>query len=469
MQKILRFAVHAFVFLVVVCSNQIVAQSVKKKPNIIFILADDLGYTDLSCYGNPFNKTPHLDALAKRGTRFTQAYAASPICSASRAALMTGKHPARLHLTNYLVGLRTDSLSPVLPAVYNHYLPLKEVTLAQMITRQGYNSGIVGKWHLGSGDSLSPVKRGFSYERLIGKNGLDYYNYSITSEGKTVFEDDGKNYLTDKLTDYGLEFIEENKSKPFFLYLAYSAPHVLIVPKGEKLRKYFMEYNKLDGKYNPYYAAMLESLDEGVGRIVDKVKALGLDDNTIIVFTSDNGGVGLNELGPIPTNLDPLRAWKGHVYEGGVKIPAIVSWPDKVPAGTVNNNYFTNLDYMPTLLEAIGADKIPTNIDGKSILSTFLRPEEKLQHSPLFFHYPHFSNQMGRPSGAVRVGDYKLVESYETGKTELFNLSEDIAESKDLSKKLPAKTKELHALLVKWREEVNANMPERNPGYRGKR
>lgn len=441
------------------------SQPAKKKPNIIFIMADDLGYKDLGCYGNPFNKTPNLDALAGQGMKFSQAYAASPICSASRAALLTGKHPARLHLTNYLIGLRTDSLSPVLPAVFKHYLPSKELTLAQMITQQGYSSGIVGKWHLGTGDSISPVKRGFGYERLIAKSGLDYYNYSITSKGKTVFADDGKNYLTDKLTDYGLEFIEENKSRPFFLYLAYSAPHILIVPKGEKLRKYFMEYNKFDGKYNPYYAAMLESLDEGVGRIIDRIKALGLDENTIIVFTSDNGGVGLNELGPIPTTMDPLRAWKGFVYEGGIRVPTIVRWPGRVPAGTVNDNYFTNLDYMPTLLEAIGSDKAPTGIDGVSVLSTFLKPEEHLQHSPLFFHYPHFSNQMGRPSGAVRLGDYKLVESYETGKTELFNLREDISESKDISEQFPGKAKDLHTLLMNWRKEVNANMPLPNPDY----
>jgi arylsulfatase A len=441
------------------------AQSAKRKPNVIFILADDLGYKDLGCYGNPFNKTPNLDALAKQGMKFSQAYVASPICSASRAALLTGKHPARLHLTNYLIGLRMDSLSPVLPAVYKHYLPSKEVTLAQMITQQGYSSGIVGKWHLGSGDSISPVSRGFSYERLIGKNALDYYNYSITSEGKTVFEDDGRKYLTDKLTDYGLEFIEGNKNKPFFLYMAYSAPHVLIVPKGEKLRKYFLEYNKFDGKYNPYYGAMLESLDEGVGRIMDRVKALGLEENTIVIFTSDNGGVGLNELGPTPTNMDPLRAWKGFVYEGGVRVPSIVRWPEHVPAGTTNDNYFTNLDYMPTILEAIGSTKLPTDIDGVSVLSTFLKPEERLQHSPLFFHYPHFSNQMGRPSGAVRRGDFKLVESYETGKTELFNLKDDISESNDISNQFSDVASDMHGLFVRWRKEVNANMPLPNPKF----
>lgn len=467
MRNIIGYLILGIAFLAL-GSTKTTAQGTKKKPNIIFILTDDLGYHDLGTYGNPYNKTPHLDALAKQGMKFTQAYVASPICSASRAALLTGKHPARLHLTNYLVGLRTDSLSPVLPAPYKHHLPSKEVTLAQMITQQGYSSGIVGKWHLGSGDSISPIKRGFNYERLIGKNGLDYYNYSITSEGKTVFEDHGKDYLTDKLTDYGVEFIEENKEKPFFLYLAYSAPHVFIVPKGEKLKNYFMNYNKYDGKYNPYYGAMLESLDEGVGRIVDKVKALGLDENTIIVFTSDNGSVGLNELGPIPASSDPFRAWKGHVYEGGVRVPSIVSWTGKIPAGTVNDNYFTNLDYMPTLLEAIGADKKPTGIDGRSIFSTFLKPTERLTEIPLFFHYPHFSNQMGRPSGAVRLGDYKLVESYETGKTELYNLTQDISESKDVSKKYPAKSKQLYALLKNWQKEVNANMPIPNPNYKKK-
>lgn len=186
------------------------------RPNIVFILADDLGYNDLRCYGNPFNETPHLDSLARRGIRFTQAYSACPVCSPSRAAILTGKHPARLHLTNFLVGERTDSLSRLLPADWRRYLPASEVTLAELLKRQGYVTGMVGKWHLGSagpavGDSLTPTAQGFQYERQIGKNGLDYYNYSITSDNKTLFEDTGKHYLTDKLTDYALEFIEQNK------------------------------------------------------------------------------------------------------------------------------------------------------------------------------------------------------------------------------------------------------------------
>jgi len=435
-------------------------------PNIVFILTDDLGYTDLSCYGNPYHKTPRIDEIGRGGIRFTQAYSASPVCSPSRAAIMTGKHPARLHLTNFLVGLRKDSLSPILPAPYKHYLSPSETTLAEILSEKGYISGIVGKWHLGSGDSLSPRRQGFHYDRLIHKNGLDYYNYTITSEGKQVFEDKGSTYLTDKLTDYGLEFIEANKDKPFFLYLAYSAPHVFIVPKSEKLRPYFLTYNQHEGKFNPYYAAMLESLDEGVGRILDKLAELGLEENTLVVFTSDNGGVGLDELGPTPTYLGPLRAWKGHVYEGGIRVPTLVRWPGKIPANVVCQQYFSNTDYLPTLLNAVGVKELPHDLDGKSVWSVWMNPERPFDRGEMYFHYPHFSNQMGRPAGAIRKGDFKLVEMYESGSIELYNLVEDISEKNDLVKIYPEKAAQLHNLLKSWRSDVNANMPLPNPGYR---
>ncbi|HEX5024859.1 MAG TPA: sulfatase [Agriterribacter sp.] len=452
--------------LLVAVPSMLFAQGHKGPPNIVFIFADDLGYKDLGCYGNPYNKTPHIDSLALHGMRFTQSYAASPVCSPSRAGLLTGKYPARLQLTNFLVGLRTDSLSPVLPAVYRHFLSPEEITLPQLLKQKGYASGIVGKWHLGSGNGLEPHQRGFEYDRVIAKNGLDYYNYSISSKGKTIFEDNGQSYLTDKLTGYGLEFIEQNKNKPFFLYLAYSAPHVFIIPRGDKLKNYFLRYNQFNGKYNPYYGAMLESVDDGVGLIVDKIKSLGLDDNTIIVFTSDNGGVGLDELGPTPTHIEPLRAWKGHVYEGGIRVPAIIRWPDKIKEGVVNDNYFMNTDYLPTFLEIAGIHSLPEKVDGKSILSSLMNPTANLERGAIFWHYPHFSNQLGRPAGAVRLGDFKLVESYETGMVELYNLREDISEAHDLSEVMPQKTKELSELLKRWRKEVNANMPLPNPQYR---
>lgn len=225
----LRFA--CFVLLFTSLQQESIAQ--QQKPNVIFILTDDMGYTDLGCYGNPYNQTPYIDELASQGMRFSQAYVASPICSPSRAAIMTGKHPARLHLTNFLVGNRTDSESPLLPAERaTEGLSGSEITLAELMKKEGYTNGMVGKWHLGSGKDQIPTSQGFDYDRVIGKNGLDYYNYSITSSNQTVFEDDGTEYLTDKLTDYAVDFIDQNKDKPFFLYLAYSAPHVFIVPRG---------------------------------------------------------------------------------------------------------------------------------------------------------------------------------------------------------------------------------------------
>ncbi|WP_460953454.1 sulfatase [Spirosoma litoris] len=443
-------------------------QSVKTKPNIVFIMADDLGYTDLGCYGNPYIRTPNIDKLAKGGLRFTQAYSACPVCSPSRAAILTGKHPARLHLTNFIAGDRKDANSPILPAQWTKYLPSSETTLAEIVQRHGYQTGMIGKWHLGNGnaDSTAPAAQGFGYDRVIAKNGLDYYNYTITAKGKTVFEDNGTHYLTDKLTDYAVEFIDQNKNRPFFLYLTYSAPHVMLVPRADKLKYYYDQYAKSKGKYNPNYAAMIESMDDGVGRVVEQLAKHRLLDNTILVFTSDNGGLGLPELGPTPTNLEPLRAWKGHVYEGGIRIPLIFWWKGQILEHAETNNYITGTDFLPTFLDALNIRDQPASSDGKSFYSVLKSPEKPKDRGPIFWHYPHFSNQEGRPAGAVRWGDYKLVELYETGKHELYNLADDIAERNDLSASLPEKTKELADLLKKWRSEVKANMPEPNPDYK---
>ena len=449
-------------------TNKPVASGRNVKPNIVFIMADDLGYMDLSFYGNPYHKTPNIDSLAGKGLKFTQAYSACPVCSPSRAAIMTGKYPARLHLTNFIAGDRKDPASPVLPAQWTKYLPPSETTLAEVLQKQGYSTGIVGKWHLGTADSTSPSSQGFDYDRVIAKNGLDYYNYTITSKGKTVFEDKGEHYLTDKLTDYAVGYIQENKSKPFFLYLTYSAPHVMLVPRADKLRNYFANYTKHQGKFNPNYAAMLESLDEGVGRVVKQLAESNLLENTIIIFTSDNGGVGLAELGPVPTNLEPLRKWKGHVYEGGIRVPLIFSWKGKIPANTVTGNYVIGTDYLPTFAEILKIRSFKAEPDGKSFYGLLLEPGKASDRGPVFWHYPHFSNQEGRPAGAIRNGDFKLVESYETGKTELFNLKEDIGETKDLSASDPVKTRQLLETLQAWRRDVNANMPEVNPAYQKK-
>jgi arylsulfatase A-like enzyme len=432
-----------------------------EKPNIVFILADDLGWKDLVCYGNKHYETPNLDALAQRGIRFTQAYAACPVSSPTRASIMTGKYPARLKLTNFIKGERTDPESPVLPAVWKPYLESKEVTVAELLRTRGYTTGMVGKWHLGGEDSLAPWKQGFDYSRMIGKNGLDYYNYSIFLDSySNEFIDHGTSYLTDKLTEYGVEFIEKNKKKPFFLYLAYSAPHVGIVPRSDKLMKYFFKYGQSEEKFNPNYAAVIESLDEGVGKVLDKLRREGLLENTLIIFTSDNGGLGLDELGPAPTSMLPLRKWKGHIYEGGIRIPAIISWQGKIKNGISSDLVFSTVDYLPTLCELAGTKDLPHDLDGISIYKEWLNGENAATaERPLFWHYPHFSNQLGRPAGAVRLGKYKLVELYETGKIELYDLESDLPESNDLSYSLPGKTDELYRLLKQWQKNVDANMP----------
>jgi arylsulfatase A-like enzyme len=438
------------------------------KPNIVFILTDDMGWKDLACYGNKYTETPNIDALAGSGIRFKQAYAACPVSSPTRASILTGKYPARLQLTNFIAGNRTDPGSPVLPAQWKPYLEAREVTIAELLKENGYSTGMVGKWHLGGNDSIAPWNQGFSYTRMIGKNGLDYYNYSIFSDSyNDEYVDNGTEYLTDKLTEYGVEFIEKNGNKPFFLYLAYSAPHVVIVPRPDKLMKYFRKYNESEEKFNPYYSAMVESIDDGVGKIVGILKEKGVINNTIIIFTSDNGGLGLDELGPTPTSLLPLRKWKGHVYEGGIRIPAIVTWPGFIDPGSVSEEYFSTVDYLPTISAIAGINEIPEEVDGVNIITLFLEPGKKHNSErALFWHYPHFSNQLGRPAGAVRVGDFKLVELYESGKLELYDLKNNVSESSDISKKNKSKTQELHKLLSDWLKDMNAQMPLPNPGYK---
>lgn len=432
------------------------------RPNIVFILADDLAQADLSCYGNPFNATPNIDKIARQGVRFTQAYSASPVCSPSRASILTGKSPARLKLTNYMGGERKDASSPVLPAPWQHYLARADSTLAERLQPLGYQTGFVGKWHVGEPDSVSPWNRGFAYARMIGRNSIDYYNYSIFEGSyQQQFVDHGKEYLTDKLTDYAVEFLsQQTPDKPFFLYMCYSAPHVFIVPRGDKVSKYMLKYNKFDGKYNPYYAAMLESLDDGVGRIQEQLQKMGLADNTLLVFTSDNGGLSIPELGPIPTTAGNLRKWKGFTYEGGIRVPALVQWPGHVPAGQVTAQYFINSDYTPTFLDVLGR---PHHVspDSRSIYPLLLHPQAPFDRGPIFWHYPHFSNQTSRPAGAVRDGDWKLVKSYETNQVELFNMKDDELEKQDLSQQNLQKAQALEAELTRWQTQVQANMPIR--------
>ncbi|MCC6416638.1 MAG: sulfatase [Gemmataceae bacterium] len=435
-----------------------------RRPNIVFILADDLGWADLGCYGSKFYKTPNLDRLAKQGLRLTQAYTANPVCSPTRASIMTGKNPARLRLTNFLVGNRWPENSPLQPVDWTHGLAPDEVTIARVLAAAGYVTGLVGKWHLGK---LGPERFGFADNAAVNLGGSP----------AGYFDKQGR-YLTDRQTEAAEKFIERNKDRPFFLYLAYNAVHIPLVAKKE-LAAAFEAKVKANPPAGPVfgedsgrkvrlvhshavYAAMLESLDQGVRRVLKKLADLGLDENTLVIFTSDNGGLCSSE--GWPTSNLPLRLGKGWLYEGGVRVPLLVRWPGVAKAGGVCPIPTISDDYFPTLLEAAGVAARPKQqLDGRSLVP-LLKGGDQLDRQTLYWHYPHYSNQGGRPSGAIRHGDWKLIEFFEDGRVELYDLKADPGERHDLAGRMPDRVRELRQLLQTWRGVVGAQMPRRKKG-----
>ena len=412
-----------------------------RPPNIVFLFADDLGINDLSCYGRGDQQTPHLDKLAAQGTRFTSAYCAQPICSPSRAAVMTGKTPARLHLTTFLPG-RPDCVSQKLlhPQIAMQ-LPLEEVTIAESLKAAGYATACVGKWHLG-GKGFGPQEQGFDFVHVGQANTKP----SATEGGKGESD----------LTAAAETFITDNQDRPFFLYLPHNNPHVPIAAKPQLVAKY-------KDSFNPIYAGMIETLDESVGKLMAKLDELKLTDNTIFVFTSDNGGLHVQELPNTPaTHNTPFRAGKGYLYEGGLRIPLIVRWPNVVKASRVVDAPVINTDFVPTLLELAGV-KSDVAYDGTS-LAALLKGGEAPSH-PFFWHFPHYTNQGGRPGGAIREGNWKLIEHYEDGRIELFDLSRDISETRDLAPKEPQRARDLVVKLATWRKSVGAQENTPNPDF----
>jgi arylsulfatase A len=437
-----------------------------EKPNVVFILMDDLGYSDAGCYGSKFYKTPHVDQLAADGLRFTDNYAACPVCSPTRAALMTGKYPARLNLTDWLPGRPDRPDQKLLRPVIRQELPLDEVTIAEALKAAGYATGHVGKWHLG-GPGFGPEKRGFDSNVAGTQAGSPPGYFAPFKDGKGNFlpglekAEEGE-YLTDRLTTEAEKFIEQNKDKPFFLYLAHFAVHVPLKAKADVIAKY--KKGEPGTQNNPVYAAMVESMDDSVGRIVKKLDELKLTERTLVVFTSDNGGLCVVEGPDTPSTINtPLREGKGYLYEGGIRVPLVVRWPGVVKAGGVTATPVSSIDFFPTLLEACGA-KSDAKVDGLSLLPV-LKENAGLKRDALYWHYPHYSNQGGRPGGAVRAGDWKLIEFYENDRRELFNLKEDVSESRNRAEDKPELVKELAAKLEAWRKETDARMPKPNPDY----
>ncbi len=439
----LRFAL--LLVLVSALTSRAAAQESAKRPNIVFIIADDLGVDDLGCYGRSEHATPNLDKLAKQGLRFTTAYSAQSVCSPTRAAIMTGKSPARLKLTTFLPG-RPDAPSQLLlhPTI-EQQLPAGEITIAQRLKMAGYVSACIGKWHLGGKGSL-PTDRGFD----MYFPGTALTKPSATEGGK------GEHELTTK----AIEFIEANQAKPFFLYLAHNNPHIPLVAKAELIEKH-------KNAFNPVYAAMIETLDESVGRLLAKLDELGIADNTIVVFTSDNGGLHVLEGARTPaTRHRVLRGGKGFLYEAGVRIPLLVRWPGKTKPGEDVTTPVISADWTPTLLEVAGLASKET-FDGVSLVG-LLTQGKAPPPRPLFWHQPHYMNQGSRPAGAIRDGAWKLIEHYEDGRCELFDLAKDEGEKHDLAAQEPGRVADLRGKLEKWRREVGAQENTANPKYNGK-
>jgi arylsulfatase A-like enzyme len=423
-------------------------------PNFVFIFIDDLGWRDVGFMGSKYYRTPNIDKLASEGMVFTDAYANAPNCAPSRACLLSGQYSPRHGV--YTVGDsdRGDTrLRKLIPIENNETLASEKITVAEALKPAGYVSAAIGKWHCGGAkDKADPLSQGFD----VAVEREEYSHWTRKGE-----------YLTDKLTDAAVEFIEDNAERPFFLYLAHYAVHTPIQAKKEMIEK----YTRLTGdEYhnNAKYAAMIESVDESVGRVMGKSDELGLSENTVVLFFSDNGGYG-----PV-TSMHPLRGDKGMLYEGGIREPATVRWPGVTKAGSQCSEPIIGIDFYPTMLEMAGV-KRPEGyaLDGVSIVP-LLRGEESLNREAIFWHFPGYLQRYSStpahwrttPAGAVRAGDYKLIEFFEDGRLELYNLADDIGEETNLADAMPEKAAELHELLRQWRNKLDAPVPtELNPEY----
>ena len=437
-----------------------------RKPNIIFILVDDLGWKDVGFMGSRFYETPNIDRLASQGMVFTNAYANAPNCAPTRACLLSGQYSPR-H------GVYTVASSERGQARFRKLIPIKNTTtlssdittIAEAIKISGYVSASIGKWHLGKDPEGGPVSQGFDVN-VGGTHAGSPKSYFSPYKNECLADGPEGEFLTDRLTDEAIGFIEQNREKPFFLYLPHYAVHTPIQAKKEIIKKY--ENKKGDnGQNHPVYAAMIESTDQGVGKIVAKLEELNLTDNTIIFFFSDNGGYG-----PV-TTMKPLRGSKGMLYEGGIRVPMFVKWPGKITPGTRCDTPVIGIDFYPTILQMTGVQKRPDHIlDGESLVP-ILTKQETLKRS-LYWHFPAylqaFKGVQGiwrtTPAGAIRQGDWKLIEFFEDGRLELYNLNQDIGESENLAQKYPDKVKSMHQDLVAWRESIKAPVPtEKNPLY----
>jgi arylsulfatase A-like enzyme len=427
-------------------------------------LVDDLGWSNLGCYGGNEYETPNFDRMAREGMRFTNAYANCPVCSPSRVALMTGKYPSRLQYTGHITAIeahRHPENSRILPPDDNIDLPLDEITLAESLAPAGYTSASVGKWHIGR-EGYFPKDQGFDENVAGNTHGAPpsyFWPYVKPDSGhnpRLVNLDPGPNeqYLTDRLTDESIEFIRENKDDPFFLYATYYAVHTPLEAPPELVAKYEQKFAGREVDIKPTYAAMVENLDRNLGRLLTSLEMAGVADNTAIILTSDNGCTLK------AAHNRPLREGKGWLYEGGIRVPLIVHWPGQVPAGITSDEPVMGCDLFPTI-RSIAGDGTTTGapIDGLD-LSPLWQGETTLNRESLYWYHPHYVQQ---PGAAIRQGDYKLIEFYDPPRLELYNISKDIGETTNLADVMPEKTREMRAAIRQHLKDVDAKMHTANP------
>jgi arylsulfatase A-like enzyme len=442
-----------------------------KRPNFVFLLVDDLGWSDIACFGNTFHETPNIDRLAAEGMRFTNAYAACAVCSPTRASIQTGKYPIRLGLTDYIPGERHRD-KPLVTKFTATEMPLEERTLAEALQAHGYRTAFLGKWHLG-GRKYYPQHQGYDINVAGNFKGHPWDGYFSPYNLEHLENGPEGEYLTDRLTDEALKILDrfgEDPTRPFLLFMSYYTVHMPIQAKPEVQKKYEAKKRaREDPRWkNTGYAGMVDSLDQSVGRILEKIRSLGVAQNTVVFFMSDNGGV---DYAKVSTN-DPLRGGKGRYWEGGIREPMIVRWPGVTRAGSVCAVPVVSMDFYPTLLDIAGLPLDPEqHRDGLSLVP-LLEGGGTLERDALFWHYPHYHCSGARPVSAVRLGSYKFLRHYESGRKELYNLEKDVSETENLIAAEPEKARELEARLDGWLKEVGAYLPVPQkpvePGARGK-
>lgn len=429
-----------------------------KPLNFVLFLIDDMGWRDCSPYGSRYYETPNIQRLAREGMRFTNAYAACPVCSPTRAAILTGKYPARLQLTDWIPGRRQHPSAKLLVPSFRQELPLAEETIAERLKTSGYRTASIGKWHLG-GDGFDPTAQGFDLS-VAGTSRGSPPGYFGPFQLPNLTGGGSEDELSALLAARAEQYLEANQDRPFLLYLPHFAVHTPLQAKKPIIEKYAA---KPDHQGQPVYGALVETMDEAVGRVLRKIDELGIADRTVVLFTSDNGGLRYEGKAKVPvTNNSPARAGKGHLYEGGVRVPLIVRWPGVTKPGSTCAEPVISTDFFPTI--AAMAGMAAASPDGMSLVP-LLRGAGRLKRKALFWHYPHYSNQGGVPGGAIRRGDWKLIEFYEEDRIELYNLEKDPGERMNLAVREAAVARALREDLRRWRASVRATLPKINPHY----